>query len=101
MPTNYKVLGQSNPSTNTFTTLYTVPAGTQTVVSTITVSNGNTSSNATYSIAVRPGGETLATKHYIAQNNTVLTLDSIALTLGLSLGNTDVVKYDTISSASI
>ena len=37
--TTYKVLGQSNPSATTATTLYTVPAATQTIVSTITVCN--------------------------------------------------------------
>ena len=35
MATTYKVLGQSNPSATTATTLYTVPASTQAVVSTI------------------------------------------------------------------
>ena len=39
MATNYKVLGQSIPSATTATTLYTVPAATQAVVSTITVCN--------------------------------------------------------------
>jgi len=39
MPINYKVLGQSNPAATTATTLYTVPAGTQAVVSTIAVCN--------------------------------------------------------------
>ncbi len=29
MPTTYKVLGQSNPSATTLTTLYTVPSATQ------------------------------------------------------------------------
>ncbi len=39
MATNYKVLGQSNPSATTATSLYTVPAATQAIVSTITVCN--------------------------------------------------------------
>jgi hypothetical protein len=39
MATTYKVLGQSNPSATTATTLYTVPSATSTIVSTITVAN--------------------------------------------------------------
>lgn len=91
MPTNYKVLGQSNPTAYTNTTLYTVPAATQAVISTITIANANTSSNANYSIAIRPAGATLSAQHYITNNNVVQAIDSIGLTLGLTLGNTDVV----------
>jgi guanyl-specific ribonuclease Sa len=91
MPTNYKVLGQVNPTALTNTTLYTVPAATQAVISTITISNANTTANANYGIAIRPAGETIAAKHYITNNNVVQSLDSIGLTLGLTLGNTDVV----------
>jgi hypothetical protein len=39
MATTYKVLGQLNPAATTPTTLYTVPASTSTVVSTITICN--------------------------------------------------------------
>jgi hypothetical protein len=65
MPTTYKVLGQSNPSATTATTLYTVPSATQAVVSTITVAN-QAASAATYRIAVRVAGATLAASQYIA-----------------------------------
>jgi len=91
MPQNFKVLGQSNPTAFTNTTLYTVPDATQAVISTITIANANTNTNANYSIAIRPAGETLAARHFITNNNVVQSLDSIGLTLGLTLGNTDVV----------
>lgn len=91
MPTNYKVLGQSNPTACTYTTLYTVPAATQAVISTISICNANTNSNANYSIAVRPAGETIDAKHFLTSNNVVGSLDTIMLTVGLTLGNTDVV----------
>lgn len=90
MPTTYKVLGQSNPSATTATTLYTVPASTQTVVSTIIVAN-LAATAATFRIAVRPDGTTLANQHYIAYDVTVGANDSTALTLGLTLGDTDVI----------
>jgi len=90
MPTTYKVLGQSNPSATTATTLYTVPSATSTVVSTITVCN-QASSAATFRIAVRPAGATLAAQHYIVYGATVPASDTTTLTLGLTLATTDVV----------
>ena len=90
MPTTYKVLGQSNPSATTATTLYTVPASTQAVVSTIVIAN-LTATAATFRIAVRPGGATLANQHYIAYDVTVGASDSTVLTLGLTLDATDVI----------
>lgn len=91
MPTTYKVLGQSAPSATTATTLYTVPSSTQTVVSTIVVCNRSTTTAATYRIAIRPDGATLANSHYVAYDVTVGAADSTALTLGLTLGDTDII----------
>ena len=90
MATVYKVLGQSNPSATTATTLYTVPSATSTVVSTITICNQATTS-ATFRIAVRPAGATLAAQHYVAYDVTVGGGDSTALTLGLTLATTDII----------
>lgn len=90
MATTYKVLGQVNPSATTATTAYTVPSSTQTIVSTISVCN-QASSAATYRIAVRPAGATLATQHYIVYGATVPASDSVMLTVGLTLNATDVV----------
>lgn len=90
MPTIYKVLGQSAPSATTATTLYTVPAATDAVVSSIVIANRN-SSSATFRIAVRPAGAALANQHYIAYDVTVGASDSTVLTLGLTLDATDVI----------
>jgi hypothetical protein len=90
MATTYKVLGQSAPSATTATTLYTVPAATSTVVSTIVVSN-RVITDATYRIAIRPLGAALANQHYIAYDVTVGGGDSTTLTLGVTLAATDVV----------
>ena len=91
MPTTYKVLGQSNPAATTLTTLYTVPSSTSAVVSSITVAN-LASSAATFRIAVRPTGEAIANKHYLAYDVTIAALDTVTLTLGLTLATTDVVS---------
>jgi hypothetical protein len=90
MATNYKVLGQSAPSATTETSLYTVPAATEAVVSTIFVCNrGNTAT--TYRIAVRPNNATLANQHYIAYDATIGVNDSIAITVGMTIDAADVV----------
>jgi glucose-6-phosphate dehydrogenase assembly protein OpcA len=90
MATTYKVLGQVNPSATTNTTLYTVPSSTQAVVSTISVCN-LTSGSLLYRIAIRPAGEAIANKHYIAYDVTLAASDSTMITVGATLGATDVV----------
>jgi hypothetical protein len=90
MATTYKVLGQVNPSAATATTAYTVPSATQTVISTITVSNLG-SASATYRLAVRPDGEALANKHYIVYDSSVAPQSTDTLTMGITLDATDVV----------
>jgi glucose-6-phosphate dehydrogenase assembly protein OpcA len=90
MATNYKILGQSAPSATTDTDVYTVPSATEAVISSIIVANRATGS-ATYRIAVRPDGDTIADEHYIAYDASVPPNDSIALTLGLTAEAADVV----------
>ena len=90
MPTTYKVLGQSAPSAITATTLYTVPASTSTVVSTINVCN-RANSAATFRIAVRPAGASLANQHYLSYDTPVGSNDAVSITIGVSLATTDVI----------
>ena len=90
MPTVYKVLGQSAPSATTNTNLYTVPAATSAVVSTIVVAN-RVGTTAAYRIAIRPAGATVANQHYIAYDVTVGAGDSTTLTLGITLAATDII----------
>lgn len=90
MATTYKVLGQSNPAATTATTLYTVPVGTQTIVSTISVCN-QTQGELLFRIAIRPAGEALAAKHYIAYDAKVTGNDTTFITVGATLGATDVI----------
>ncbi len=90
MPTVYKVLGQSAPSATTNTDLYTVPAATSAVISTLVVAN-RTGASASYRIAIRPAGATVANEHYIAYDVTVGGGDSTTLTIGITLAATDVI----------
>jgi hypothetical protein len=60
------------------------------VISTIVVAN-RVATSATYRIAIRPTGATLANQHYIAYDVAVGGGDSITLTLGITLAATDVI----------
>jgi glucose-6-phosphate dehydrogenase assembly protein OpcA len=99
MATAYKVLGTSNPAATTATTLYTVPAATSTIVSTINICN-LAASNGTFRLAIRPAGATLANNHYLAYDTLIPSNDSVALTMGITLAATDVVTVYA-NSASI
>jgi hypothetical protein len=100
MATTYKVLGQSNPSATTATTLYTCPAATQTVISTISICN-QAASQGTYRIAVRPNGATLAPEHYVVYDATIAANTTAAYTLGITIDASDVVTiYSSASTMS-
>lgn len=89
MATTYKVLAQSAPSATTNTDVYTVPSATQVVISTVTICN-RTATAATYRIAIRPDGATIANQHYIAYDAPISGNDTVALTLGLTADAADV-----------
>lgn len=90
MPQTHKVLGQVNPAANTLTTLYQVPANSQAVVSTLRICNIGVS--ATFRVAVRPSGASLANQHWEVYDASVNANDAFYLTLGLSLSADDVVS---------
>lgn len=91
MATTYKILGQSAPSATSNTDIYTVPSSTQTVISTITIVNRG-SSDATFRIAARPNGDTLSNEHFFGgYDSTVLANDMVALTIGVTLNDGDVI----------
>lgn len=95
MATVYKVLGQSSPAANTDTSLYTVPANTQTVVSSIVICNRDSANN-TFRIAIRPNGASIANQHFISYDTDIPARDTISLSLGISLGNADVITVKTM-----
>ena len=90
MASTYKVLAQSAPSATTNTDIYTVGSGKSAVISTITICN-RAASSATYRIAIRVAGATLANEDYIAYDVALAANDTTALTLGVSLAATDVI----------
>ena len=90
MPTAYKVLGQTEPAATTAADLYTVPAATSAVVSSITICNRD-SSPGTFRISIRPGGAAQSDEHYVVYDAGIVENDTIILTVGLTLEATDVI----------
>ena len=90
MATSYKILGQAHLTTTSDTDIYTCPASTETIISTLIVANIGTAAT-TFNIALREDGDTLADKHYIAKEVPIAANDSTTLTLGMALEATDVV----------
>jgi len=91
-----KVLGQSNPSATTVTTLYTVPASKEAVISSVSVAN-LAASTATFDIIVQPSADVSATildKQYFGKNITVGASDTTIITVGITLATGDVVKIN-------
>ena len=101
MAITYKVLAQSAPSATTNTDVYTVGAGKQATISTVTIAN-RAASSATYRIAIRVAGSALSNEEYIAYDATVPANDTVALTLGITLGAADVITvYASTANLSI
>lgn len=96
MATTYKVLGQLLPA-STSGTLYTVPAATDTVVSTINATNtGTTTSD--ISIAIRPAGANIETKHYIVRQLPLAAKAVFTYTAGITLDATDVITVESTTN---
>jgi hypothetical protein len=95
-----KVLGQSSPLAVTLTTLYTAPALTSCVVSTLVVANRSTTPTK-FRIAIRPGGESISDEHYLYYDIDIDGNDTFTATLGITLATTDVISvYATLATLS-
>ncbi len=90
MASMYKTLGQVAPVATTLTTLYTVPALTSAVCSTLSICNRGVSTQVR--VAVRPAGAAIDNKHYLAYDVPVNQYESVFLTLGVTLAPTDIVS---------
>lgn len=100
MATTPKVLGQSAPAATTLTALYTVPALTNTTVSSITVCN-TSATPTTFRISVAVGGAADAVSQYLFYDVTIAGNDSFVATVGLTLAATDVIRvYATLATLS-
>ena len=96
MPTAYKILGQLAPANTSNADLYTVPANTQTVISTISVTN-DTATSTTFRIYIRNNGATAAAVNALYFDTPLAGNSTLLITAGLTIDATDVV---TVQSAT-
>ena len=99
MASSYKVLGQLDLTSSSLTDLYTVPASTETVISTIVIANRASAAD-TFRLALRTDGDAISDKHYLAYDVPVAANDSTTLTLGVAMQATDVLSVGAAGTAS-
>jgi hypothetical protein len=97
MALKFKVLGQSNPTGNSNTTLYGTPYYTSTVVSTLNVCNYG-SGPATFDIAFQKYGANLIGQHYFSYRTPIAAKESIGISAGITLDQTDLVTVSANTS---
>jgi hypothetical protein len=91
MPTTYKILGQQAPAATTPADLYTVPAATSTVVSSIIVANRG-ASPASFRVSFSIAGAGTANKDYIYYDVPIDGNDTFIATIGVTLAATDKIR---------
>lgn len=100
MPINYKVLAQVHPSNSSETNLYTVPAATQAIVSTMTITNV-TASPANARVHARIAGAATGHVNAVLFDVPIAGNSVAAFTLGLTLAATDIVTVKTSGGATL
>ena len=91
MPTIYKTLGQAAPAATTSTDLYTVPAATSAIGSTLVVANRGAAS-ATFRVSVSLTGAAITDKDYLDYDTAITGNGCVTLTLGISLATNDKLR---------
>ena len=100
MPNIHKILGQINPSANTQTNVYVVPASTAALVNAIHVDNLSTA-NASYSVIVVPSTDNSTSplpKHFVIRGSIAPAGDTVILDFPLTLPAGTVVAANTNST---
>lgn len=88
----FSVLGQVLVSGGILTDLYTVPLGTQTTISSITVCNQNSGVSAFFRISVAKAGAADNPAQYIYWDIEIEQNDTFIFTGGLTIGAGDIIR---------
>ena len=92
MATTYKnARVQGTAASTTYATLYTAPADTEAVLSTIAVCNTSASSG-TYRVSIMDSAGTPAAADWIVYDATIPGNDTVFLTVGLTMQETQVMR---------
>lgn len=86
-----KILGQLAAAATTEASLYTVPASTTAIVSTMSVCNRSATA-ATFRIGFDQGGGGIATSDWVYYDLPIAGNDSFLVTAGFSLGAGDIIR---------
>ena len=80
----YKILGQVQTTANILTTIYTVPAATNTMISTITICNQSVNT-VSINVAVNVSGSAVSTKNFIVSGYSLGASETLVLEPRISL----------------
>ena len=95
-----KSLGQSNPSATTLTDIYTVPASTTGIVTTITVANRSATATS-FRISHALAGAVDDNKQYLYYDCSIGGNDVVQITTSIPMATTDVLRvYATLATLS-
>ena len=97
MANSFKILGQVNPTANTQSNVYVVPAATAAVINSINIDNTGTA-NASYSIIIVPSTDNSTSplpKHFILRGSIAPSGDTVLLDFPLTLPAGTVVAANT------
>lgn len=100
MATTYKILGQAAPANTSVASLYTVPASTEAIASTITVTNVS-ATDTTFRLFVVPSGGTADATNALAYDAPIEANTFVAFTLGLTLGAADKIQVRTSTADAV
>lgn len=100
MATAYKVLGQAAPANTSNANLYTVPAATSAVISTLHIANV-TATAATATVYVRIAGATAADSNALFKTLTIPANSLYAFTEGITLATTDVITVQSGTASAL
>jgi hypothetical protein len=89
-----KVLAQFAPAPGSMQDFYTVPPATSTAVSSIVICNQN-GTDISFRISIAVAGEPDDSKQYIYYDLPMLANDTFTATIGITLGQNDVIRVQT------
>jgi hypothetical protein len=98
--TTYKILGQAEPADTSNADIYTVPASTETIVSTLVVAN-TTGTDTTFKIFIRENGTTAGSENAIAFDTPIGQASQVAFTLGLTLSDGDIITVQSGAGSTL
>lgn len=91
MPVIYKQLGKATPAATTLTAVYTVPAATSAVLSSISVCNRSATAT-TFRLSHALAGAADATDQYFAYDASLAGNSTATFTSGIAMAATDILR---------